>query len=502
MQPADPTPLQDRLRAAQPCLWTNPGRQAEVPSRLSVGTGTVGVEDMQAAVARFGRFAPLLAELFPQELQTSSGVIESPLVPAPALGQALGLGAAEGALWVKCDHLLPVAGSIKARGGIHEVLEFAETLALEHGLVAPGGDYRALASPEARALLGRYQVAVGSTGNLGLSIGVAASALGFRAAVHMSADAKAWKKERLRQRGVEVVEHAGDYEQAVAAGRAQAAADPFCHFVDDERSLSLLQGYSAAAPALQRQLAAAGITVDATHPLFVYLPCGVGGAPAGITFGLRQVLGPHVHCFFAEPVQSPCFLAQMLAGPPGACRTRSVDSENRPQRGQFLPDLQPHSGAMGQKDGEKWTAAADLQPTISGSDRLPDHPSVYDWGLTNQTEADGLAVPRASLLAASLMHPLLSGVFTVQDATLFQHLAWAHDTEGLRIEPSAAAGFSGPAMLTGTLAGRAWLRAQGLEAHLPRATHLAWTTGGLFVPDSEYDLFLQRGRAQPQAASA
>jgi len=25
---------------------------------------------------------------------------------------------------------------------------------------------------------------------------------------------------------------------------------------------------------------------------------------------------------------------------------------------------------MGQKDGEKWTAAADLQPTISKSDRL------------------------------------------------------------------------------------------------------------------------------------
>ena len=56
-------------------------------------------------------------------------------------------------------------------------------------------------------------------------------------------------------------------------------------------------------------------------------------------------------------------------------------------------------------------------------------------------------------------------------------------------------------LLSSTL-GVAYLRAQGLEAHLPRATHLAWTTGGLFVPDSEYDLFLQRGRAQPQAASA
>ena len=60
----------------------------------------------------------------------------------------------------------------------------------------------------------------------------------------------------------------------------------------------------------------------------------------------------------------------------GACRTWSVESENRrfhqnrPQRGQFLPGLQPHGQAMGQKDGEKWTAAADLQPTISKSDRL------------------------------------------------------------------------------------------------------------------------------------
>ena len=54
----------------------------------------------------------------------------------------------------------------------------------------------------------------------------------------------------------------------------------------------------------------------------------------------------------------------------GACRTLGVESENRPQRDQFLPDLQPNSGSIGQKDGEKWTAAADLQPTLPKSDRL------------------------------------------------------------------------------------------------------------------------------------
>ena len=35
-----------------------------------------------------------------------------------------------------------------------------------------------------------------------------------------------------------------------------------------------------------------------------------------------------------------------------------------------MPDSQPHSPAMGQEDGEKWTAAVNLQPTLPKSDRL------------------------------------------------------------------------------------------------------------------------------------
>ena len=60
----------------------------------------------------------------------------------------------------------------------------------------------------------------------------------------------------------------------------------------------------------------------------------------------------------------------------GACWTWGVESENRrfrqnrPQRDQFLSDLQPNSRAIGQKDGKKWAAAVDLQPTIRKSDRL------------------------------------------------------------------------------------------------------------------------------------
>lgn len=49
--------------------------------------------------------------------------------------------------------------------------------------------------------------------------------------------------------------------------------------------------------------------------------------------------------------------------------------------------------------------------------------------------------------------------------------------------------------LEGTTAGQAWLRSTGIDAMLPQATHLVWTTGGLLVPDAQYQGFVQRGRA-------
>ena len=427
----------DALRQAKPAFWA--GRTEHCQSTQALST-----DQVQQAVDRLARFAPLLKVLFP-ELQASEGRIESDLLAVPAMQQALGLPEAMGQMWVKTDHSLPVAGSVKARGGVHEVLEYAEQVAQQHGLLADG-DYTQLACAQARAVFAQYQVAVGSTGNLGLSIGVMASALGFKAAVHMSADAKEWKKQRLRARGVEVVEHTGDYAQAVAAGRALAEQDPHCHFVDDEHSLSLLLGYAASAPYLVAQLAQHKRVVDENHPLFVYIPCGVGGAPGGVALGLQQAFGANVHCFFAEPVQSPCFMVEMLAG-----------------------------------------AAA-----LPG---MAQHPSVYELGLNNQTEADGLAVPAASELAADVVRGFLGGVFTVEDETLFRHLALLQQTESLQIEPSAAAGFSGPRALLESAAGQDYLQRQNLLPHMANATHIVWTTGGLFVPDEEYAKFLARGQA-------
>ena len=430
-------PLIRDLVALQETTWFNPG---VAPVAQAIGDVGLTEADVADASARLTRFASYLRQAFP-ETASSGGIIESDIVPVSHLQQLLGERYNQvltGSLWLKRDSHLPISGSIKARGGIYEVLKHAEDLALAENFLTLEDDYAVLHSDKARAFFGQYKIAVGSTGNLGMSIGIMGAALGFQVTVHMSADARQWKKDKLRAHGVTVIEYASDYSVAVAQGREQAEADPACHFVDDENSVNLFLGYAVAAERLQQQLAAARITVDAQHPLFVYLPCGVGGAPGGVAFGLKLAFGDAVHCIFAEPTHSPCMMLGVYTG-------------------------------------------------------LHDEVSVQDFGIDNVTAADGLAVGRASGFVGKAMQRLLDGFYTVSDEHMYSLLALMERSEGMRLEPSALAGVPGIARVHADQQG--YLARAGLDAHaMANATHLIWATGGNMVPDDEMDAYLTKGR--------
>lgn len=428
-------PILHDVQAGREVVWINPKKR---DAASGIAAAPVGIDDVLDAEARLARFAPLIAEAFP-ETKARDGLIESELMELSAMRERLGADSAgiTGRLMLKMDSHLAIAGSVKARGGIYEVLKVTEQLALASGILTDTeDDYKKLLLDEARTFYGGKKMQVGSTGNLGMSIGIMSAALGYQAIVHMSADAKQWKKDLLRSRGVTVVEYSGDYGEAVKNGRVQSDLDPDSHFVDDENSRDLFLGYAVAAFRLKKQLDEQEITVDAAHPLFVYLPCGVGGAPGGVCFGLKLVFGDAAHCFFVEPTQAPCMLVGMESG--------------------------LHSGI-----------------------------SVQDIGLTGITEADGLAVGRPSGFIGGVMEPLLSGEMTVEDAKLYDYLRELHESEGIFIEPSACAAFQGVMSLQSSQL-QAYIRANHLEGCMENATHIAWATGGSLVPEELRVSFLEK----------
>lgn len=401
-------------------FWINPKRTSfdQVQDSLPVR-----VEEIEEARQRLDRFAPFIERVFP-ETKEARGIIESPLVEIPKMKEIIGADL-PGQLWIKLDSHLPVAGSVKARGGIYEVLKHTEDLALEHGLLEDG-DYASLAQEDKRAFFQNYTIQVGSTGNLGLSIGISSAKIGYKVIVHMSHDAKEWKKDLLRQHGVTVKEYQSDYSLAVKEGRAESDRDPMSYFVDDENSVNLFMGYAVAAKRLARQLDQAGRVVDKDHPLCVYIPCGVGGAPGGVAYGLKAIFKDHVHIFFIEPTHAPCMILGMMTG-------------------------------------------------------LQDKIAVEDVGIDGKTEADGLAVGRASGFVGGIMDPILDGLFTMEDQALLPLIQTLYREEEIFIEPSAAASFQGI---------KTYSQDQKFQDYLAKenigqgATHIVWATGGALVPEN------------------
>lgn len=413
-------------------FWLNPDKK----NISQVQITEVSEDQIEDAEARLKRFAAYLCAAFP-ETKENDGILESPLRKILKMQECLNtqFGAdIKGELYLKMDSHLPISGSIKARGGIYEVLKHAETLAIEHNLLKETDNYAMFADEKFRKFFSQYTIQVGSTGNLGMSIGIMSAKLGFEVIVHMSADAKQWKKDLLRSRGATVIEYQSDYCVAVEQGRKESIENPNSYFVDDENSVDLFLGYSVAAKRLKQQLYEQSIVINENKPLFVYLPCGIGGAPGGVAYGLKQVFGDHVHCFFTEPTEACCMLLGVATG-------------------------------------------------------LHDKVCVQDFDISGKTEADGLAVGRPSAFVGRVIAPYLSGIATIADNKLYQLMDSLKKTEDIFIEPSACASFAG--LLKNDKLNQ-YIKCNGLESVAHNAIHIAWATGGSMVPEYMIEEYLSK----------
>jgi D-serine dehydratase len=167
-----------------------------------------------------------------------------------------------------------------------------------------------------------------------------------------------------------------------------------------------------------------------------------GGAPGGISFGLKLIFGDHVHCIFAEPTHAPCRL------------------------------LGVHTG-------------------------LHEAVSVQDFGMDKKTVADGLAVGRTSGFVGRAMQRMIAGFYTIDDDELYALLALMVDHEQVRLEPSAVAGIPGIARLQQ----HPWpFQLHDSFAARANATHIAWATGGSMVPEEVVAEDYKRGRRYCESA--
>lgn len=407
--------------------------------RNQITQNQINFKDIKNAKSEWALLAPVISELF-SDVKHTGGVIDSPLYPAKKLYGEIDSEIA-GQVFLKGDHQLPVAGSIKARGGIYAVLQHAIALAEEKGYSIKG-NYNWLLTDKARGIFGDYYLEVGSTGNLALSIGISGAALGFNVRVHMSDDAKEWKKKLLRAKGVEVIEYEGDYEKAIAAGRAESEKNPKSIFIDDENSKLLFLGYSTAAFYLEKQLEGLDLLGNKTPPIFVYLPCGVGGAPGGITYGLKYIFAEKVYPLVVEP-------------------------ENAIAVSKALLEKDDREFVFSPKSDEFNFIKAD-----------------------GRTVADGLAVRNPSPLVMETAGNLFAGGYILDDSMILGSMARLFELESLKVEPSAAAGIRGPKLVNRTL------KDNGYQDLAAEAIHVVWLTGGSMLPEADWQNYYEMAKKQ------
>ncbi len=212
---------------------------------------------------------------------------ETPLVSAPAIAEAAGIGRLD----VKDERGRMGLGSFKALGAAYVIAREAE---------------------EGRARGRTYVTA--SAGNHGLSVAAGAAAFGAKARIYLSETVPESFADRLRAEGAEVVRAGAIYEDSMAAA-AEAAGREGLELLSDsswpgytERPHVLMEGYLILMAEVVRQIA--------ERPTHIFLQAGVGGLAAAAAAHARKVWGDAPRIVVVEPDAAPALAASIMAGRP------------------------------------------------------------------------------------------------------------------------------------------------------------------------------------------
>jgi diaminopropionate ammonia-lyase len=239
------------------------------------------------------------------------GYAPTPLVEAPGLAAELGVGR----LFVKDESARFDLRAFKFLGA-----SWAGFLAAgrRSGYAGPAALDGLRAHLEAAG--GGLALVTATDGNHGRAVARTARLLGLPARVYVPKAGPGIVIERISAEGARVTGVDGDYDETVAAARADAAADRGAVLVQDtawpgyeEIPSWIVAGYETLFAELDAQLLQAGAPV----PALVSVPVGVGSlAQAAVTHYRRSSLpaAARPRLLSAEPDTAACVLASLAAG--------------------------------------------------------------------------------------------------------------------------------------------------------------------------------------------
>lgn len=264
--------------------------------------GAQGIRSLQAAGFDAAR----------AEIAAWPGYRATPLHALPGLARRFGIAS----LHCKDESGRFGLGSFKALGGAYAVANVLRERVRAAGCGGPVGSAELLSGAHAAVVRGST-VCCATDGNHGRSVAWGAQLFGCRCVIFVHEHVSTGRREAIARYGAEVREVKGNYDDAVRAAAATAAAEGWTVVSDTsypgyrDIPLDVMHGYGVMADEVVQQLA------DQPPPTHVLVQAGVGALAAAVCalFWIRWG-AQRPRFIVVEPSQADCVLRSLRAGHP------------------------------------------------------------------------------------------------------------------------------------------------------------------------------------------